>query len=71
MNRRIAVEQFLGWSGFVMSSLFILALAFRPFTEIRRGTDSELTQTKSTLLAPPLFFFSHNPLLSKKSCLPP
>jgi hypothetical protein len=26
MNRRITVEQFLGWSGFAMSSLFILAL---------------------------------------------
>lgn len=26
MNRRITVEQFLGWSGFAMSSLFILTL---------------------------------------------
>jgi hypothetical protein len=26
MNKRITVEQFLGWSGFAMSSLFILAL---------------------------------------------
>ncbi len=30
MNRRIAVEQLLGWSGFLMSALFILALAFSP-----------------------------------------
>ena len=28
MNRRIVVEQLLGWSGFLMSTLFILALAF-------------------------------------------
>lgn len=28
MNRRIAVEQFLGWSGFLMSALFILGLVF-------------------------------------------
>jgi hypothetical protein len=30
MSRRIAVEQFLGWSGFLMSALFILGLAFLP-----------------------------------------
>ena len=30
MNRRIAVEQLLGWSGFLMSALFILGLAFSP-----------------------------------------
>jgi len=28
MNWRIGPEQFLGWSGFLMSSLFILAVAF-------------------------------------------
>jgi hypothetical protein len=28
MNRRIAVEQLLGWSGFLMRALFILALSF-------------------------------------------
>jgi hypothetical protein len=28
MNRRIAVEQLLGWSGFLVSTFFILALAF-------------------------------------------
>ena len=28
MNRRIAVEQLLGWSGFLMSAFFILALSF-------------------------------------------
>ena len=27
MNRRIVVEQLLGWSGFLMSAFFILALA--------------------------------------------
>jgi hypothetical protein len=27
MNRRLAREQFFGWSGFLMSSLFILAVA--------------------------------------------
>jgi hypothetical protein len=30
MNRRIAMEQLLGFSGFLMSALFILALAFSP-----------------------------------------
>jgi hypothetical protein len=28
MDWRIGPEQFLGWSGFLMSSLFILAIAF-------------------------------------------
>ena len=28
MNRRIAMEQLVGFSGFLMSALFILALAF-------------------------------------------
>jgi hypothetical protein len=27
MNRQIAMERFLGWSGFVMSTFFILTLA--------------------------------------------
>ena len=27
MNNRIAMEQLLGWSGFLISSLFILAVA--------------------------------------------
>lgn len=27
MNRRIIMEQFLGWSGFLISSLYILGLA--------------------------------------------
>lgn len=27
MNKRIAVEQLLGWSGFLMSALFILVLS--------------------------------------------
>lgn len=27
MNDRISLEQLLGWSGFLMSSLFILAVA--------------------------------------------
>lgn len=30
MNRRILVEQFLGWSGFLVSALFILGLTFSP-----------------------------------------
>ena len=30
MNRRIAMEQLLGFSGFLMSALFILGLAFTP-----------------------------------------
>lgn len=28
MNRRIAADQLLGWSGFLMSTFFILALIF-------------------------------------------
>jgi len=30
MNRRIAIEQLLGWSGFFISALFILGLVFSP-----------------------------------------
>jgi len=30
MNRRITVEQLLGWSGFFMSALFILGLTLSP-----------------------------------------
>jgi len=30
MNRRIGMEQVLGWSGFLISSLFILALVLPP-----------------------------------------
>jgi hypothetical protein len=27
MNKRLAVEHFLGWSGFLLSTVFILSLA--------------------------------------------
>ena len=30
MNERISLEQLLGWSGLLMSSLFILAVALWP-----------------------------------------
>ena len=30
MKRRIAIEQLLGWTGFILSSFFILALASAP-----------------------------------------
>lgn len=30
MNRRIALEQVLGWSGFLLSALFILGVAVSP-----------------------------------------
>jgi hypothetical protein len=28
MNKRITIEHFLGWCGFLMSTLFILTVAF-------------------------------------------
>ena len=30
MNRRIALEQVLGWNGFFLSALIILGLVFSP-----------------------------------------
>lgn len=30
MNGRFPVEQLLGWSGFLMSTFFVLALTFSP-----------------------------------------
>jgi hypothetical protein len=30
MNRRINPEELLGWSGFMLSSLFLLAITFNP-----------------------------------------